>query len=63
MHPLAPLVHDLPMRGLLLLVLFAILIVGGLKLAGFQLPVFDYPLGGPMTQPQIRIQQPNLNVP
>jgi hypothetical protein len=63
MRALAWLVHDLPMRGILLLLLLAILIVGGLKLAGLQLPVFEYPLGGPMAQPQIRIQQPNLNVP
>jgi hypothetical protein len=28
-----------------------------------QLPIFDYPLGGPMTQPQVEIQQPDLNLP
>src|SRR5439155_18038857 len=43
--------------------LVLLLIGGGLKLAGMQLPVLDYPLGGPMAQPRIVIQQPNLNVP
>jgi len=43
--------------------LVLLLIGGGLKLAGVQLPVLDYPLGGPMAQPRIVIQQPNLNVP
>jgi len=43
--------------------LVLLLIGGGLKLAVMQLPVLDYPLGGPMAQPRIVIQQPNLNVP
>ncbi len=36
------------------------MIGGGLKLAGMQIPILDYPLGGPMTQPRIVIEQPNL---
>jgi len=47
----------------MLFLLVLLLIGGGLKLAGMQLPVLDYPLGGPMGQPRIVIQQPNLNVP
>jgi hypothetical protein len=39
------------------------LIGGGMKLIGMQLPVLDYSLGGPMTQPQVEIQQPDLNLP
>jgi hypothetical protein len=46
-----------------LFLLVLLLIGGGMKLAGMQLPIFDYPLGGPMAQPRIVIQQPNLNVP
>ena len=34
-----------------------------MKLAGMQLPILDYSLGGPQAQPKIVIQQPNLNVP
>jgi hypothetical protein len=48
---------------MLLFLLVLLLIGGGLKLAGMQLPILDYPLGGPMGQPRIVIQQPNLNVP
>ena len=44
-----------------LFLLVLLLIGGGLKLAGMQIPVLDYPLGGPMAQPRIVIQQPNLN--
>ena len=51
------------MRALVLFLLLLILIGGGLKLAGMQLPVLDYPLGGPLAQPRIEIQQPNINVP
>jgi len=50
-------------RALLLFLLLLLLIGGGLRLAGLQLPVLDYPIGGPMAQPRIVIQQPNLNVP
>jgi len=49
---------------LILFFFIVLLLIGaGLKLAGMQLPVLDYPLGGPMGQPRIVIQQPNLNVP
>lgn len=48
---------------MLLFLLVLLLIGGGLKLAGMQLPILDYPLGGPMGQPRIVIHQPNLNVP
>jgi hypothetical protein len=51
------------MKALLLFLLVLLLIGGGLKLAGTQLPILDYPLGGPLTQPKIVIQQPNLHVP
>jgi len=51
------------MRWLLFFVLVLILIGGGMKLAGMQLPVLDYPLGGPMRQPQVDIQQPDLDLP
>jgi hypothetical protein len=45
----------------LLLVLFIIGVV--LRVAGTQLPILDYPLGGPMQQPQIEVVQPDLNLP
>jgi hypothetical protein len=49
---------------LFILFLFVLLIIGGgMKLAGGQIPILDYPLGGPMAQPQIEVQQPNLNLP
>lgn len=48
---------------LVLFLLVLLLIGGGLKLAGMQIPVLDYPLGGPMAQPRIVIQQPNINLP
>ena len=50
-------------KALVLFLLLLLLIGGGLRLAGMQIPVLDYPLGGPMAQPRIVIQQPNLNVP
>lgn len=56
----------LPLRNMrwLVLFLFALLLIGGgMKLIGMQLPVLDYPLGGPLTQPQVEIQQPDLNLP
>jgi hypothetical protein len=44
--------------------LFVLLIIGGgMRLAGAQIPILDYPLGGPMAQPRIEVQQPNLNLP
>ncbi|MGH2454713.1 MAG: hypothetical protein ACRDHD_00420 [Candidatus Limnocylindria bacterium] len=51
------------MRWLLLFLLVAALIGGGMKLAGERLPIIDYPLGGPMQQPQIEIEQPDLQLP
>ena len=51
------------MKLIVLFFIVLLLIGGGLKLAGMQLPILDYPLGGPMAQPRIVIQQPNLNVP
>jgi hypothetical protein len=51
------------MRALLLFLLLLLVIGGGLKLAGMQLPVLDYPLGGPFGQPRIEIVQPSLGLP
>jgi hypothetical protein len=51
------------MRWLLLFVFVLVLIGGGMKLAGSQIPILEYPLGGPMAQPKIEVQQPNLNLP
>ena len=51
------------MRSFFLFLLILLLIGGGMKLAGVQLPLLDYSLGGPMAQPRIEIQQPNLNLP
>jgi hypothetical protein len=51
------------MKGLLLFLVALLLIGGAMKWAGQQIPILDYPLGGPMQQPQIQIQQPNLNLP
>ena len=51
------------MKGLLLFLVALLLIGGGMKLAGMQLPIFDYSLGGPMAQPHIQVVQPNLNLP
>lgn len=52
-----------PMKLLLFFLVVLLLIGGGMKLAGAQIPVLDYPLGGPMGQPQIEIVQPDLNLP
>jgi hypothetical protein len=51
------------MRFVVFFLLVLVVIGGGMKLAGAQLPILDYPLGGPMGQPRIEVQQPNLNVP
>lgn len=51
------------MRLFLMFLLVLLLIGGGIKLAGAQIPILDYPLGGPMAQPQIQVQQPDLNLP
>ena len=49
----------------LLLVFFLALLVigGGLKMLGAQLPVLDYPIGGPMAPPEVEIREPDLNLP
>ena len=52
-----------PMRAILLFILLLLIIGAGLKIAGMQIPVLDFPLGGPMAQPQIQVRQPNLHVP
>ena len=51
------------MRLFLMFLVVLLLIAGGIKLAGAQIPILDYPLGGPMSQPRIEVQQPNLNLP
>jgi hypothetical protein len=51
------------MRLMIFFLLALLLIGGGIKLAGQQIPILDYPLGGPMTQPRIEIQQPNMQLP
>jgi len=52
-----------PMRWLVLFLIVLILIGGGMRLAGAQLPVIDYPFGGLFFGPQIEIQQPDLHLP
>jgi hypothetical protein len=51
------------MRLLFLLLLLLAMVGGGMKLSGMQVPILDYPLGGPMSQPRIEVIQPDLNVP
>jgi hypothetical protein len=51
------------MRWLVLFLFVLLLIGGGMRLAGAQIPILDYPLGGSMGQPQIEVQQPDLNLP
>jgi hypothetical protein len=51
------------MKALVLFLLVLLLVGGGLKVAGMQLPILDYPLGGPMTQPQIEILEPDITLP
>jgi hypothetical protein len=50
------------MRWLVLFLFVLLLIGGGMKLAGLQLPILDSSLGGPMTQPRFEIQQPDLDL-
>jgi hypothetical protein len=52
-----------PMRFFFMFLFVLLLIGGGMRLAGAQIPILDYPLGGPMAQPRIEIQQPNLDLP
>jgi len=51
------------MRALFLFILLLAIIGGGMKLAGMQLPILDYPLGGPMAQPNIQVVPPSLHLP
>jgi len=51
------------MKALLLFLLVLLVIGGGLKFAGMQLPILDYPLGGPLSQPNIQVVQPDLHLP
>lgn len=51
------------MRLLFAFLLLLALIGGGMKLAGMQIPILDYPLGGPMAQPHIDVVQPDLDLP
>jgi hypothetical protein len=51
------------MRAVVLFMLLLLLIGGGIKLAGMRIPILDYPLGGPMTQPQVEIRQGDLELP
>lgn len=51
------------MKGLLLFLVALVLIGGAMQWAGAQLPIFDYPLGGPMAQPHIEVVQPDLHLP
>ena len=51
------------MRLFILFLFVLLLIGGGMKLAGAQIPILHYPLGGPMAQPRIEVQQPNINLP
>ncbi len=51
------------MRLFVMFLVVLLLIGGGIKLAGAQIPILDYPLGGPMAQPHIQVQQPNINLP
>jgi hypothetical protein len=51
------------MKLVLFFLVLLLLIGGGMKLAGAQLPVLDYPLGGPMQQPQIEFVEPDIHLP
>ena len=51
------------MKLLLFFLVVLALIGGGMKLAGQQIPILDYPLGGPMAQPHIEVVQPDLHMP
>jgi len=51
------------LKGLFLLLVLFLLIGAGLKLAGQQIPILDFPLGGPFTQPNIQYVQPSFALP
>ncbi len=46
-----------------MLLLLVLLIGGGMKLAGMQIPILDHPLGGPFSQPRIDVVEPDLPLP
>jgi len=53
------------MKALFLLILFVVLVGGGLKLAGVRLPIIDYPIGifdgrGP-GMPDVEIRPPGFD--
>jgi hypothetical protein len=51
-------------KMLLFFLIVLLIIGGGIKLAGMQIPILDYPLGGPMAQPVIHVKQaPDLHLP
>jgi hypothetical protein len=47
------------MRFLVGVALVIILLVGAFKLLGWQVPILDYPFGGPMSPPRIEIIDPD----
>jgi hypothetical protein len=52
------------MKGLLLILLVAILVGGGLKLAGIPLPFIDYPIGPiGVDTPGPEMQNPEIEAP
>jgi hypothetical protein len=56
--------HDGAVKMLLFFLIVLLIIGGGIKLAGMQIPILDYPLGGPMAQPVIHVKQaPDLHLP
>jgi hypothetical protein len=56
--------HDGAVKALILFLIVLLIIGGGMKVAGMQIPIFDYPLGGPMAQPVIHVKQaPDLHLP
>ena len=53
-----------PMRLLIVFLLALVVIGGGMKMLGAQLPGVDYPFfGGPLGQPQYERVEPDLNLP
>ena len=51
------------MRLLIVFLLALVVIGGGMKMLGAQLPGIDYPFfGGPMGQPQYERVEPDLNL-
>jgi hypothetical protein len=51
------------MKLLLFFFVVLLLIGGGMKLAGAQIPVLDYPLGGPLAQPNVEVVKPDIHFP